>query len=215
MKKLFASVLVLILMFSSITSAFADDRSGTLISWRLASTTNSGTETIGSWVLQYSGAPAGATGETSSISFAVSYNHTFSGSFMSGMIKDAVQVQLGYSYGVSKTFSVTQTSRPLAKGEYVKAYSINNYEKTTVKQEEIKTTWWSYPTPGTTVVPTGNTQYVSSYRAILPQIKLEYWKNGVKVSGNMTYSNMQKPYKVEYYEADESGKYSLTSTQYN
>ncbi len=213
-KKFSALVLVVLLICSVSTSVFADTWTYSY-HWVLTSTEYVGTETRGNWELKYSGYPSSTDGEYDTISFSESYSHTFTGSFEFNIIKEEVEAQLGYSYGVSQTFGVAKNSRVLAKGEYVKAYSIKNYKKTKVTQSEWLMKYFG-PRP-TTIYddPTGVTSIVYSYQAIMPQLKLEYWKNGIQVSSVNAKSASTEPYMVEYYEADAQGNYNLVNTEYN
>lgn len=96
--------------------------------WKFT-TSSAGTGTAGSWKLFYEGAPARKKGEIDTVTASVSYSHTFTGSIATE-IKKKVQVQLGYSFGVSKSLSASRATKVLQKGQYVKAYYIKNYKLT-------------------------------------------------------------------------------------
>lgn len=144
-------------------------------------------------------------GEYDTVAFSTSYSHTYSGSFAIPALKVQAEGTLGYSYGVSKSFSISKNSASLKKGEYVKCYSKKNYSVSIINQEEV-----SFDTNRNPIYkPTGNTKTVNSYRAILPKLRLEYYING-KPSRSANGKTDDYMYKVEIYELNDEGVYELT-----
>lgn len=170
-------------------------------------------QTSGSWNLLYCGEPASRNGEEDSISYAVSYPHTFTGTIGAGL-KGKIEASLGYTFGYTEQFSIQKTSSPLSKGEYVEAYYKKNYEVTRIKQTHSTHTygfelgaygsynkvdrWEDVPAPT-----------VRAKRAILPKIKLEYHGGSKARSLNPTSTLLY----TEYYEYV-AGQYQLVSRQF-
>ncbi len=137
--------------------------------------TNEGRECI------YYGAPATRKGETDTISHTISYSHCFSGS-LEFSIKKKVEVQVGYTFGIEKNFSVSKTCAPLERGEYVKGYIAKSYEVTPINQKDEQHIYgWRQKETG------GEYEYVDYYntersvayakKAIAPQLTFEYYKS--------------------------------------
>ena len=143
-------------------------------------------KTKGSWTHCYTGSPAKRDGEYDTVTHSVSYTSTFSGTF-GGSIKSSIQVELGVSFSKSESFSISRNSGQLKKGEYIKAYWIKNYDSYDVKQVDYQHTYGfeqKYPYGPYEAVDRYNTvvSHVTVDKAIHPQIKIEYWKGGNKVS---------------------------------
>lgn len=173
----------------------------------------------GSWNHIYTGYPAARRGEYDTITYSVEYTHTLSGSLIT-QFKKEVQLELGYSFGVGRAFSISKNSAPLAVGEYVKAYYAKTYNVTPVNQKDLKhTTGWRL-IPGSA----GQYEYVDYYEtdtttayakeAIFPQIKLEYYcvPQTADYSANSRYGNsedkMSECIRTEIYEYMD-GSYQL------
>ena len=141
-----------------------------------------------SWINFYIGEPAQRDGEVDTIGHEVSYSHTLSGS-LAAEIKDAVQLELGYSFGKSESFSVERSSAELKKGEYVKGYYAKTWSVTPVYQVDSKHTtgWQLIPGSG------GEYEYVDYYetdrttayarRAIAPKLRLDYFSSTTRSGG--------------------------------
>ena len=159
--------------------------------WKIISKSSYGNITKGDWVHIYTGYPAQGTGEVDSLSFSTSSNHNLTGTI--NVSNSLVSAELGYTIGVEQTFTSQKSSRPLKKGEYVKAFYKKAFSRTTLKQQkyyyELGT---SYP----------QNQYATGYsdRAIHPMIKLEY------------YSSKRSSPEVQYFEF-ESGNYIEVSEE--
>lgn len=176
------------------------------------------TET-GSWNHIYTGYPAVKRGEYDTITYSVEYTHTLSGSLIT-QFKKEVQLELGYSFGTGREFSISKNSAPLEVGEYVKAYYAKTYNVTPVNQRDFKHTtgWRLIPGSG------GEYEYVDYYEtdtttayakeAIFPQIKLEYYyvPQIADDSANSVYGNsgdkMSECVRIEIYEYMD-GNYQL------
>lgn len=224
MKKLYLTVLMTILVFSFSSVAMAKEKEikdetvqaygeywdGYV--WALDYVVNDTGISTEAWVLQYVGNPSTESGEVDTIQFSQSYSHTYSGS-LSVPIRE-VELQLGYTFGQSTGFAISKASRPLEKGEYVKAYSRKTYSVSDIHQAEyyyvlqngVYTTW----------TPTGNAKIAYGKRAIFPQLKFEYYKVNPTyslshiVENNALVSSEVKPNRIEIYEANENGEYVLT-----
>lgn len=185
----------------------------------LYSTSSAGTEMSGNWYLFYNGYPAAETGEIDTVTVETSYSHTFSGSFAVD-VKENVEFELGYSFGKTESFSVSKASRPLQKGEYIKAYYIKSYELTNVFQRELKCVeGWEQQADGTYKyvdysLYTGNTKEAVAKRAISPSLKLEYYKVNITRNAEGADVNQSSPIPtaVEYYEYID-GQYVLVGTE--
>lgn len=156
------------------------------------------------YVFLYESLPVVRDGETVSVSATKGYSHTYSGS-MSYTIKKAVQAQLGYSYGTNVSFSVSKTTPPLKKGDYIRAYWRKNYSVSAVYLDYIKYN------PYTNEETVEKTSHVVSLEAISPQLKLEYYSNnsrGFNIS-SLEKSKNDEPIRIEYYSPNESGQYEL------
>lgn len=124
-------------------------------------------------------------------------------------IKKAVEAQLGLSIGHSESFGISKNSAPLKKGEYVKAYYARTYSVSKVVEGQV---FGSSTFPITDKSPR-RTRYV--YRAIQPQVKLEYFHHyGNSSINDFTVNENRKPYKIECYNCV-NGIYILTETTYN
>lgn len=233
MKKIIASMtsimLVLSMMLALSVSVFAADETPATRSVMVPQTkyywthTKKGsvTKTEGSWTLLYSGHPATQNGEVDTVSKSVEYTHTFSGSF-AATIKEKIQVELGYSFGKSNSFSVSRSSRALKKGEYVKGYYIKTYEVTEVLQTEYKNrSGWTQTERGgayhyiNETTATGNKKTAYAKKAISPQIKLEYFSSKPgRSTRNAVGANGADEHlvAVEYYEMI-NGKYELVRSE--
>ena len=162
-----------------------------------------GTQTEGGWNLLYSGAPASADGEIDAISASVSYTHTFSGSFATG-IKRTVELELGYSFGHSVRHSISRSSRALKKGEYVKGYYKKTYEVTEIDQTQyVIRRGWKNSQYFEQTYATGQTKTATAKKSILPKIKLEYY-------GGSRARSADKLIREEYYDFID-GEYVLVS----
>ncbi len=181
---------------------------------------STGTE-YGSWTNFYIGAPATETNEVDTINQTFSYQHTFSGT-IAGNLKKDIQVSLGYSFGVSESFSVSRSSRPLKKGEYVKGYFRRTYSTTNIRQcDAARTTGFELqPGGGGVYEPVDRTSYTYSTlvakKAIAPQLKLEYYTSNSK-SSFAAICNYESEAdglltKVEIYDLVD-GEYVLTSVE--
>jgi len=168
------------------------------------------TVTAGSWQLVYSGAPAAATGEIDAVSYSITYSHSLTGTLSVG--KDTVQGQLGYTFGIGVSFSNTKYSAALKKGQYVKAYIINTYSQSDIFQDQ----YYYVLQNGvyTTYRKTGVTRMAYGNKAILPQIKFEYYNptTTTLTSGISTDISQNEPFKTEYYSADNKGEYKLNNS---
>ena len=157
-------------------------------------------ETVGNWTHFATSSKATRDGETDTVSNTVEYSHTFSGSF-GGNIKKLVEAQLGYTFGKSVSWSISKTSAPLKKGEYVKAYYIKNYSVSNIKQTDTMRTTGFEQIGGGQYVPvdrvTTAISYVDAKKALLPKIKLEYWKDNKLLRSFNSGSVLEK---TEYYE---------------
>ncbi|NMB08539.1 MAG: hypothetical protein GX981_09160 [Tissierellia bacterium] len=204
-------IILFIYVFSSLVLASVDDnnipekRHSEGYTWKIKSINSVGTETKGNWKLGYEGEPARRTGESDTFTISTSYSHSFSGSFAIETLKPLAELQLGYTFGKSLDFSVSKTSSSLKKGEYVKGYFMNNYEKSKIIQEELY-----YNTKNNPIYrPTGKTKIVYAYEAILPKIKLTYHMSPNRSSIDNNYLNQIQIYKEEYYEPNHNGQYEL------
>lgn len=214
LKKLLAISLsaCLIMSFMSMTAFASNTAIGPLNGtyYKLKSITpDYKTVTKGGWHLIYTGAPATRDGEYDTISHEVSYSTTVSASLGYG-IKDAVEAQLGVDIGASESFGISKNSAPLKKGEYVKAYYARTYSVSKVLVYVL----YGSPTNDITSITPIRTRYV--YRALQPQVKLEYYHHYSSSSINSLTANNEnsKPYKTECYNYV-NGKYILNETTFN
>lgn len=145
---------------------------------------------IGNWTYFYTSSPAQKEGEVDTVQYSASFSHTLSGS-LAVQIRERVQGSLGYSFGVSETFSVSRSSAALEVGQYIKAYYARAYDVTPVYQvDDQHTTGWQL-VPGSggkyEYVDYYNTERTTAYakRAIMPQIKLEYYSGSNSTSYNL------------------------------
>ncbi len=132
-----------------------------------------GTSYSGTWNYFHESYPCGADGEYLSIGYSTTTSNEISAS-ASAAITDAVELSLGYSYGKSITFSGTVNTRQLKKGEYVKAYwrEVHQIDNLYMRPYDQFAGKWI-----------GNEfTFVQSFKALMPQIRLDYYKNGVKLS---------------------------------
>lgn len=134
--------------------------------------------------LIYEGAPAAANGEYDTISYEVSYSHSITGSIEASLSKK-ISASLGYSSGKSVSFTIAKNSAQLNKGEYVKAYYAKTYEETTIYQTDHQHVYgWELADGGSyNKVDYYPTEHKTGYghKAIMPKIKLEYYKSGRKI----------------------------------
>jgi len=149
-------------------------------------------------------------GEYPGFEVSETYTHTFEGT-ISCSIKD-VEVELGYSFGDSKTFGKTVYSDTLEKGETVKAYWIPTYSKSYIHQREIE--YEMYNGEYLKYEPTGETKVAEGLRAIFPDIKFDYIPASSSTSMYTTNKmlNEPKPTKTEIYKANDKGEYYLSET---
>lgn len=144
---------------------------------------NSGTSN-GKYQLIYEGAPAAANGEYDTISYEVSYSHSITGTIESSLSKK-ISASLGYTSGKSVCFEIAKNSAQLNKGEYVKAYYAKTYEETTINQTDHQHVYGWQLADGGTYNPVNyyTTVHKTGYghKAIMPKIKLEYYKSGKKI----------------------------------
>lgn len=159
--------------------------------WQISDTIGMGTITKGNWVLRYSGYPATADGEVDTIGFSVSYNHELSGTVNVPIGAIEAEIGLGYAVGDSVEWQVSKSSRPLKRGEYVKAYSINAYDRTKVVQRKM------HAFPVCQVEGTDDYVYAYADMALMPQLKFEYWNSSGRISG---LSRQAYLVAIEYYE---------------
>ncbi|PEJ56920.1 hypothetical protein CN692_15135 [Bacillus sp. AFS002410] len=157
--------------------------------WKIISKTSNGNITKGDWLLIYEGYPAQGTGEVDSFSFSTSSSHNLTGSI--NVSNSLISAELGYSIGAKQTFTSQKSSRPLKKGEYVKASYIKAFSRTILKQQKY------FYDLGTS---SPQNQYASGYsdQAIHPLIKLEY------------FSSKRSNPEVEYFQF-ESGEFRQVS----
>ncbi|WP_108671423.1 hypothetical protein [Peribacillus acanthi] len=189
-KKALSMMFAFLLMFSSVGFAQVQGEptqnpasaSASYYYWKITSTSNYGNVTKGSWVHLYTGYPATRTGEVDTISASVTYTHQIAGTV--NVTNSVVSAEVGYTIGQDKQFSISRETPPLNKGEYVKAFYIKSYSRTTLNQRQyFYDLGTSYPT----------SNYATGYadEAILPQLRLEYYSSTARSAG---------PTKVEYYE---------------
>lgn len=232
MKKLLSSLLIVLTILLGSTPCFAQSLTSTTpdggigtkailvpkreSSWSFTILSTS-TESSGSWTLLYVGEPAKRDNETDTISKSIGYSHTYSGALAAPIAKD-IQLQLGYSFGKEESFSVSKTSAPLAKGEYVKAYYLKNYEVKYIRQNETIHVYGWETTPGggsryVDYYEPGDTKYMYAKRAIMPKLTLEYYStNNLAAKNCSEEAQSQEPILVEIYEYID-GEYTLVSTQ--
>lgn len=167
--------------------------------------------TVGSWELFYSGAKAARDGEYDTVTCSKEYSHSYSGT-IGGDIKK-VQASIGYTFGTSESFSVSKNSSALKKGESVKAYWIKNYDVSTITSSETINIVGYELGGGGQYHPVnrserGKTCTATANKAIMPQIKLEYYDS----KGNKK-SPDQELNRTEYYEYID-GDYKLVETEF-
>ncbi|MBG9789339.1 MULTISPECIES: hypothetical protein [Brevibacillus] len=166
--------------------------------WKIIGTENLGKVTKGDWIVDYIGYPAKGAGEVDSFSISTSYSHSVSGSIQVG--NDIISATVGYEIGDEVQLTVQKASRPLAKGEYVKASYRKTYLRTLIDQQQY-------------FYDLGNTypqnKYAKGYadEAIKPEIKLDYYKTNASLT-----PEEEKPYFTEIFEYV-NGEYVKVSEQ--
>jgi hypothetical protein len=166
-------------------------------------------EEKGGWNHFYTGYPAGRDGERTLVSGSTSYSHTFSGTIY-GSLKKKIETSVGYTFNITKKFTISQMSGFLGKGEYIKAYYCRNYDVSKVKQKETLHIYgWEQGFGGqyhkVDRYESGKTCYMYAKKALKPKIRLDYWKDGHKVR---SINNKDILLKTEYYEYI-NGEYKL------
>lgn len=209
--KIFCLILLSMFLLGSI-SVYANEvvpfgRHSTGYTWFLEEIKkNYDTQTAGDWVLFYEGEPSQEAGEVDTVTASTSYSHTYSGSFGMSAIKQNVQAQLGYSFGVTETFGVSKSSRQLKKGEYILAYYKRNYKLSKSISQK-----YYYDTKLITDIysPTGIYATAICKEAIQPKLKLEYHQvNSYRTMNN----NSDTLVKIEVYEYID-GEYILVDEE--
>jgi hypothetical protein len=164
--------------------------------------------TSGSYVLFDENEPAVRDGEVQSAGYSINYCHTYSGS-IAASLTSAIEISVGYSFGVNPGLSKTYSSASLKEGEYTKFYYKKNYSKSKVKQAKYEVNDF-----GDVTGPVA-TETCYPQRALLPKIKIEYFETTAS-SRNLKSLNKvdEKPYKVEIYDYKD-GVHQLIETIYN
>jgi len=96
-----------------------------------------------------------------------------------------------FSAGKTEEWQISKSSAPLNKGEYVKAFAIKTYDRTKVTQRKM------HHIPPCKVEGTDDYAYANADKAIMPQLRFEYWNANGRIS---SLNEIDKPYLVEYYE---------------
>ena len=195
MKKAFAFLMAASMSFASLVAAFAAEENNSTINeehtispqninvdttYAIKSVKPAGTVSDSKEHLMFDGSdyPATRDGETVSAGSSVTYSHTYSGS-LQAQLAEKIQLQLGYSFGIDKTFQAYKTSAPLKKGEYCKAYYKKKYNVTKVTQVKYVHTYGYQTINGVSrpVDTLDSTDYVLTCKeAIAPDIRLAYYK---------------------------------------
>ncbi len=219
MKKMVSAFMAVAMVLSLTCSVFAKDSNvtpnalGTTTTHSWSYTYGNPKEiTKGAWQHFYTGHPAERDGETDSPAHAVSYGHSYSGTF-GGNIKDKIQIEFGISFSKEETFSITKNSAPLDKGEYIMAYYKKNYDSYDVTQKDLQHTYgFAQSYPGGPYEKVDKYETVTSHvtvdKALQPKIKIEYWKDGKHVRSAGSESVLVR---TEYYEFID-GEYRLVET---
>ncbi|KOS66267.1 hypothetical protein AEA09_18785 [Lysinibacillus contaminans] len=191
------SVLALIFNMGSITTAKAD----TYYSfWKIESSQkNYTTENVGSWELAYKGTPAKRDGEYDTVSATIARSASVSGSIQ--LTKKAISGEVGIA--LSKEYSIggSKNSAQLKKGEYIKGYVKQVASVSKVVQRKWEHMGGVNYKSGTTA-----TAYVKKPTGVT--IKIEYYKNGVKIR-----STNEQPIDVDYYYIDNETNETIKLTE--
>lgn len=98
-----------------------------------------------------------------------------------------LEAVLGFNTTNTDSFSISKTSASLAKGEYIKAYYMKNYNRYKVTQRQ-------YITTNGLTSPTSNYAYAYADKPLLPKVKINYYKS--------TKSGQETVYKTEIYDIE-------------
>lgn len=161
---------------------------GDTYSWRTVGSSKIKEVTKGGWLHLYTGSPATRAGERDSFTKTVSYKRELSGNIK--VTYKQLESVLGFKASATDSFSITKTSGSLAKGEYVKAYYMKNYNRYKVTQRQY------IRTNGITS-PTSSYAYAYVDKPLLPKVRLDYYTGSSK-----SRSNEGMVYKTEIYDAE-------------
>lgn len=170
--------------------------------WKIDSVGASVSDGYTDWKWVYTGYPATEAGEVDTINESISVGVDVSGTL--NVSAAAIRGAVGVGTSVTVSLGVGRSTRPLNKGEYVKAYIRGVYEKTPVIQRQYFRID-GYDSATNNVA----TAYCRAANK-LGQIRFEYYTSN---STKSTEVKVDKPFRVEYYSISENGEIEPVSVE--
>ena len=205
-KKIIATILTATMVMGISAPAFAMDDVSPCTDgyyyWKVDSVGTSVTDGYTNWKLIYTGYPATESGEVDTVNESISVGVEVSGTV--NVTSAAIRAAVGVGTSVNVSMGVGKSTRPLNKGEYVKAYIRGVYEKTPVIQRQYFRID-GYDTPTNNVA----TAYCRAANE-LGQIRFEYYSSN---SSKSIANNADKPFRVESYNITPDGSLELISVE--